>query len=437
VAGVVGSVLARALLPRRAFDPRLLDGPRRGVPPVVLVPGIMGSELLKPDGTRAWLNVGNAFGTHELGLPPTLPPESSRDSLVPGGLLGVDTILPRLFGFTEYIDLVELLHDAGFARGGDEDGSFHVFSYDWRRDLVEAARALGAFLDDLGGNREGHPGFTLLGHSMGGLVTRYYLRYGDAGPGGPVTWRGARNVRRMLLVATPSAGSISALEALLFGDRVGLSSTTLSAHVVERMPAVYTLLPRKGAAPLLSEGGDPVDADLLDPLTWKRFGWGPFALSRRASDREGSALAPDVRQAFLSASLSRAREFQEALERVPETSCPVRVALLGGDCLPTPARALMADTPGSLPRFLPHSRRESELMYEAGDGRVTRSSALAAHLPWAAESDWGCGVSEASQVFFGDADHHGIYGEVTFQSLLLRMVLRASRIRPGVGPTLA
>ena len=35
---------------------------------------------------------------------------------VPGGLLGVDRALPRLFGFTEYADFVSLVEGAGFRR---------------------------------------------------------------------------------------------------------------------------------------------------------------------------------------------------------------------------------------------------------------------------------------------------------------------------------
>jgi hypothetical protein len=67
-------------------------------------------------------------------------------------------------------------------------------------------------------------------------------------------------------------------------------------------------------------------------------------------------------------------------------------------------------------------------MMEAGDGRVTRASVLAAHLPEGDDSDTG-GLPEVSQAFFGSADHHGIYREPTFQSILLRLLLRPSRPR--------
>ena len=66
-------------------------------------------------------------------------------------------------------------------------------------------------------------------------------------------------------------------------------------------------------------------------------------------------------------------------------------------------------------------------MMEAGDGRVTRASVLAAHLPEADGADMGSGLPELGQAFFGAADHHGIYGEPTFQSVLLRALLRTAR----------
>ena len=67
---------------------------------------------------------------------------------------------------------------------------------------------------------------------------------------------------------------------------------------------------------------------------------------------------------------------------------------------------------------------------------MTRASVLASHLPGADEDESGCGLPEVSQVFFGAADHHGIYGEPTFQSLLLRALLRPSgqRVSPGTPP---
>jgi pimeloyl-ACP methyl ester carboxylesterase len=420
--GAAGLVLARTLAPRRSLDLRLL-GTRGGasIPPVVVVPGILGSELLRPDGTHVWLNLGNAIGSHEL-APAFDGNYDIDDGLRPGALLGAEAVLPRLFGFAEYADLLDLLHEAGFAPL--QAGALplrHVFAYDWRQDLAASARRLGEELDVLA-DAVGDPQarFNVIGNSMGGLVARHYLRYGGAEPvpGSPVTWAGARRIQTLLLVTTPSSGSIMALDAILNGNRVGLSTTTLAAPVISRMPSIYHLLPPVGVPSLVDDALVPLDADLHDVESWRRFAWGPFRASKRPDEHH---------QEFVSRALLRVRAFYEALSRAPETPCPVRVVVLGGDCLPTPARALVPERPGSVPRFEPFTRQEADLMYDAGDGRVTRNSILASHLPSAEENDFGCGMPEVSQVFLGATDHHGIYSDLTFQSVILRTLLRPVR----------
>ena len=282
----VGLALAQAWASRRRIlDPRLIRRAHGAgeIAPVVVVPGIMGSGLLRGDGTHVWLNFRNAVGSYNLGLPFTIPLSASQDDLVPGTLLGADTRLPRLFGFTEYYDLLEVLEGAGFRPSSQpRDGApvHHVFTYDWRRDIVEAARRLDQTLEAMAEAR-GDPDarFNMVAHSMGGLVARYYLRYGTAEPAedAPVTWAGARRIRNLMLVAVPSGGSIPSLEGLLFGSRVGLSYTTLAAPVIARMPSVYQLLPPPGVVSLLDHTLEPLPLDLHEVSTWERFGWGPFA----------------------------------------------------------------------------------------------------------------------------------------------------------------
>ncbi|HET9317552.1 MAG TPA: hypothetical protein VFQ51_18310 [Vicinamibacteria bacterium] len=439
LAGVVatgaGWVIAETIASRRPrFDRRLVrrPGPEDDVAPVVVVPGIMGSGLHRADGTQVWLNLRNAVGQYNLGLPFKVPLAESRDELIPGALLGAAEVMPRLFGFTEYYDLLEMLELVGFrasSRGERRRAVHHVFAYDWRRDLVESARRLHDTLEELAGAADGDGRFNLVGHSMGGLVARYYLRYGAAepAPDRPVTWAGARRIRNLILVATPSGGSLPALEGLLFGNRVGLSYTTLAAPVIARMPSVYQLIPPAGTNAVLDHDLTPLPIDLQDVQTWKRFGWGPYG-SRSATHQAGFTKEDlEIYPSFLEAALARARTFHDALAREPRTPCPVRVSILGGDCLPTLARGIVSSREGHPPRFEPRTRREAEAMLDAGDGRVTRASLLASHVPGADEHDEACGIQEASEVFVGSADHHGIYREPTFQSILMRMLLRRPR----------
>ncbi len=333
VAGILTGVAATALLggrrPRRPrpLHPRIIRAlPRNGDPPMaVFVHGICGSQLLHRDGSEAWLNLGNAIGHHDLRRPGTLPFRRSRDDLPPGLLIGTDTVLPRAFGFTEYADVLELLDSAGYEPGVGTGARYAVFSYDWRRDLVESAQHLALRLEGLA-RAAGDPGarFHLIGYSMGGLVIRYYLRFGGAepGPDTPVTWAGARRIASLIQVATPNAGSIPSLAAILDGERVGFSHTTLAAPVVQRMPSIYQLLPPAGTGPLVDAKGRVLADDLHDSATWQRYGWGPFATTRgpRAAERT-----------FVSAALERAKAFHAALARPATTPCPVPVYVSGGD----------------------------------------------------------------------------------------------------------
>jgi hypothetical protein len=126
----------------------------------------------------------------------------------------------------------------------------------------------------------------------------------------------------------------------------------------------------------------------------------------------------------VSAAIERARAFHEALARPATTPCPVPVYGLGGDCLLTAARAVVGEGPrGTPPRLEARTRREQDLLFEAGDGRVTRASLLGSHL--AGDGlERESGYDETARVFFGSADHHGLYAEPAFQSLLLRLLLR-------------
>lgn len=439
--GVLGASLAGVRRRRRPLHPRIIRAlPRERDPaPLVFVPGLGGSQLLRPDGSEAWLNIGNTIGHHDLRLPGTLPFPQGRDDLHPGLLIGTDAMLPRAFGFTEYADVLELLDAAGFEPGVGPGARYAVFSYDWRRDLVESARHLALRLEGLAAAMQDKDArFHLVGHSMGGLVVRYYLRHGGAEPrpGTAVRWAGARRIASVIQVATPNSGSIGALASIVEGERVGFSHTTLAAPVVQRMPSAYQLLPPAGTRALVDPAGHLLDDDLLDPGTWQKYGWGPFA-----PDARGAASAE---REFVKAALERARAFHDALSRPASTPCPVPVYVVGGDCLLTSARAVAGEGPaGTPPRLDARTRAEQDLLFEPGDGRVTRASLLGSHLPGATTHAADSGYAETTRVFFGAADHHGHYADAACQSLLLRLLLRPAgalargkdgRERPAAAP---
>ena len=70
-AGMIVSQALASRRRRRTFDPNLIryasDDP--DIVPAVVIPGVMGSGLLRPDGTPVWLNLRNAIGHFNLSLP--------------------------------------------------------------------------------------------------------------------------------------------------------------------------------------------------------------------------------------------------------------------------------------------------------------------------------------------------------------------------------
>ena len=221
---------------------------------------------------------------------------------------------------------------------------------------------------------------TSSGHSMGGLVARYYLRYGGAEPAagrardaGPAR----RRMASLVLAATPNAGSIPALGAILSGERVGLSLH--DARRVGREPDAVRLpaaAARGHAARSSTRAGKPLDRRPARPRHLGALRLGAVR-ARRSDDRLAAERAFLRRRPRAGARLPR-RPRARARRRPAPCPCTRSAATA---CSPSPARwsarARRARRRGSRRA----RRREQDLLYEAGDGRVTRASLLATHLP--------------------------------------------------------
>jgi pimeloyl-ACP methyl ester carboxylesterase len=134
--------------------------------------------------------------------------------------------------------------------------------------------------------------FDVVSHSMGGLLLRYYLRYGaaDLPEGGSipeVTWAGAANIDRAILIAPPNAGTLESLAQLLEGRNYG-PFVSYSPTLLGTFPSGYQMLPRGRHGMVLTDG-TPVD-DLFDPELWRRMQWG---LAAPEAEEMISWLLPD------------------------------------------------------------------------------------------------------------------------------------------------
>ncbi|MEM9057443.1 MAG: hypothetical protein AAGD86_08200, partial [Pseudomonadota bacterium] len=202
-------------------------------PPVILIHGVMGSRLNDPSGRELWPGsiprlIFHQYTDLELAIDPeTLEPLPSD--------LSIAGITDKAAGKDFYGRIIRVLEDVGGYQASTpgepataNDRRFYVFTYDWRQDNVVSAAKLDAFIEQIRTDyNDPFLKVDLIGHSMGGLVIRYYLRYGTVDTlddnAFPVNYHGAERVRRAVLLGTPSVGAAKAIRVLMDGCQLVFS----------------------------------------------------------------------------------------------------------------------------------------------------------------------------------------------------------------------
>jgi len=446
---------------------------RKGKIPIIIIPGILGSRLKnKNTGEEVWPKLGHA--SDDLDLPISTDLKANTDDLIATEVVDkakLGFLIPEI---SVYEDLITTLEkNAGYKRGnidapdpgGDQD-TFYLFSYDWRRDNIDAAQLLAEKIDELKKKLD-KPNlqFNLLCHSLGGLIARYYLMYGSTDVLGhhdaTVTWKGSKNVNKLVMVGTPNEGSMDALRSLVEGysvyggdrKRIGFL-TKIDSIAAASMPAVFQLLPHHGTEEFLDESMNPLLADLFNIATWKKYQWSFYdpeyrkSITKRMIKKFGAAADKKLKDLFdeqdeyLKVVLSRAKDFGEALDRKPELKIPLRSFVLAGDCEATLRAPVIIDTGKRMTtvfqsRKLKFSgttfkRSAVELkMFEPGDGRVTRRSAMAARHDGVASDGLFNSSLNIAYAVFGCEIHGDLPNNPTFQDNLLSILINDTALDAG------
>jgi pimeloyl-ACP methyl ester carboxylesterase len=367
-------------------------------------------------------------GAANLALPISAPTlAEDRDDVVATDVLEdahFSWIIPSVSVYGPLIKTLE--RNGGYRRGdfrspppgGDAD-TLYVFPYDWRRDIVESARALGEMIEGIK-QKLGRPDlrFDIVAHSMGGLVARYYAMYGERDvlddPVPCPDWAGSRNLGNVILMGAPNEGSMYALRALLrgysildngkphggFARKIGRSVLVprIGPREVFTVPAVYQLLPAQGNARFFDGALTPLSVDLYDVETWRYYEWSAafdedvrmpetHRLAQTLGPVDGNAVAMRLaaeRECFLRLVLRRAAAFHCALMiESPPPPC-MQFIFIGGDCLPTLDGAIILGNlkprvifkPSEFPGEKGSGRAVMGLLYTPGDGTVTSHSFL-------------------------------------------------------------
>jgi len=378
--------------------------------PVILIPGLLGSKLVdKRTGTIVWGSFGGGFvnpsrpeGARLLALPMKkgVSLRDLRDDVE--GVTVLDVAKARIWGLPieskTYINIIGVLGSGGYrdetmAKAGAIDyGENHFtcfqFPYDWRRDVVEIVPEFHKFLMEkkayVEAELERRYGikkevkFDLVTHSHGGLLARYYLRFGvqdlpEDGSNPKITWAGAQHIEKAILIGPPNAGSLKTLKEMVKGRKIGFSLPTIPPVVAGTIPALYQMLPRGRHKGLVyAEDSSKHVEDILDPDLWVKMKWG---LADPDQSEILSWLLPDIKdpqerlQIALDhqrKSLKRAKQFMAALDLPAEPPPQVKMFLIAGDAHPTDFKVAVDSSTGKF----------KVIETAPGDLTVTRSSAL-------------------------------------------------------------
>ena len=250
-----GELVAAAPLPATRST-----GPRERV---VLLPGIMGSLLASIRGvtTLLWINPAIFLQGNANYLELNAEGAADLNPAIEAVPVGIEKLV--------YLKIALALR---------REFELFEFPYDWRRPIEVNADTLAGCLARWAA-AEPDRKFTLVGHSMGGVVARAFLARHPA--------TADRLVQRAISLGTPYFGATNAIENIVLGNEMmALAAKLNRANETKRlllnMPSLYEILP---APPELFPASREYAAnwDLYDAAEWRWAGIRPdyLALARR------------------------------------------------------------------------------------------------------------------------------------------------------------
>ena len=412
--------------------------------PVIVIPGIVSSTLVDEQGKEVWFGPWyiSLFSNFEhLALEIDEQTLEPKPSPIKAGVLPDKALIFDFYG--SLFDVLEQYGQYQYREIGtpyrQKERRYYKFPYDWRYDTIDAVKALDEFIEEVRKDY-GQPDLKvdLISHSMGGLLARYYMRYGNVDVldqnDFPVTQAGAKKVRRLIQLGAPNLGSLAALHQLINGYKVVIR--TIPVEVLATMPSIYQLLPHPLNTWLVTADGKPLERDLFDVNNWQRLEWGIFNPEVEERIKSGYPTVEEgehqveLLQRYFAKHIERARRFVWSLT-VPVPDLEYSIIAFGGNCSPTPARMVVEDIEGESyfrlwPKEVEHKVKGvnyEQIMLEPGDGRVTKPSMLARHYLNPTLPRHKYSFFPLDYAFFLCHNHGQLTGNINFQDNLLNALL--------------
>jgi phospholipase A1 len=211
---------------------------------IVFLPGILGSAL-SLNGQQVW---PGSFTEYLTGYS-----QQRLTELLDPGVVAVDII--RSFAIVpQYQALMDFLSTCGFSETSAPP-TLYTCPYDWRKSNQLSAQTLDAKIQRVNQDYNGQAEITLITHSMGGLVARYYLESGKFN-GSP----GYGLIKNLFTLAGPHLGApIAVIKALGQDKTVFLSGVQIKALSSNTAyPSLYEMFPHRGEPIVWDTGSTPI-----------------------------------------------------------------------------------------------------------------------------------------------------------------------------------
>ncbi len=414
-------------------------------PPVIFIHGVLGSKLKhRETGVEGWFSspLKLLFDEYKH-LAMEIDPETlelKQNDYVPFALAG------DIIGKDFYGNIIKTLVEYGgyqHATAGDEinteEKNLYTFIYDWRQDNVQNARELADLVDQIQKDYD-DPNLKvdIVAHSMGGLIARYYVRYGRLDVTNdndfPVNLYGGERVRRIILLGTPNLGSVKMLNGFLDGIKIGFKE--INPETLATMPALFQLLPHPLNNWIVTSEGKNLRRDLFDIDTWRSFQWAifdPNVRQRIIDSFESKAEAEahlETLERFFNKTIERARRFVWSLSIPLPENHPLLI-VFGSDCYLTPARIIVEEVEGeSLIRMYPEEITQpvanidyQSLLLEPGDTAVTKASLMGRNVLDPSIPRHKYSFFPLDHVILLCEKHNSLTGNINFQNNLLNALL--------------
>ena len=241
------------------------------LPQIIFVSGYYGSYLKRvKDNKRVWFTAGQAlWGDQTLALSEGGIQVQNAVELVIDGVFNSLELIPGILSKDVYGDVIASLEEKFL-----DQANIVPFAYDWRRDITHSSQKLARLVDNL--YAQGAPKVAIVAHSMGGLITSYYLLYGEQNLENAMpNLYGAKKLHAVVMAATPFQGTMTVFRNMQFGVQFGLNKKALENYAVASFPSSYQLLPQYPES-LQSKSGENLSGWIFEEDKWKSNDWSLF-----------------------------------------------------------------------------------------------------------------------------------------------------------------